>query len=111
MDVHALAQPNLDYLAPESGSVGKLVASSDVFSFGMLIYALYNKCQPFYNSNSNWTTYNQNIPKFKRISNSDLLSIPQEIREIVKLMLNYMPELRPDVHEFLKVKRNFIYVF
>ncbi|XP_065211698.1 SCY1-like protein 2 [Planococcus citri] len=102
MDVHALAQPKLDYLAPESGLFGKLLASSDVFSFGMLIYALYNKGQPFHSSNNNWTTYNQNVSKFKRISNSDLLSIPQEIREIVKLMLNYMPELRPEFHDFLK---------
>lgn len=101
--MHALAQPNLDYLAPESGVSGKLLAASDIFSFGMLIYSLYNKGQPFSYSNSSWTTYNQNVSKFKRLSNSDLLSVPQEIREIVKLMLNYMPELRPEVHDFLKV--------
>lgn len=103
MAVHALAQPNLDYLAPESGQSGKLLASSDIFSFGMLIYALYNKCQPFSHSNSNYTTYGQSVSKLKRISNSDLLSIPQDIRDIVKLMLNITPELRPDLHEFLKV--------
>lgn len=103
MGVHTLARPNLDYLAPESGLSGNLLASSDIFSFGMLIYALYHKCQPLSFSNSNWTTYSQNVSKFKRISNTDLLGIPQEIREIVKLMLNYTPELRPDIHEFLKV--------
>ncbi|XP_065211697.1 SCY1-like protein 2 isoform X2 [Planococcus citri] len=102
MDVHALAQPSLDYLAPESALSCKLLVSSDVFSFGMLIYTLYNRGHPLHYSNNNWTTYNLNVLKFKRISNSDLLSIPQEIREIVKLMLNYMPELRPEFHDFLK---------
>ncbi|XP_065212122.1 SCY1-like protein 2 [Planococcus citri] len=103
MDVPcALAQPNLDYLAPESALSGKLLVFSDVFSFGMLIYTLYNRGLPFHYSNNNWTTYNQNLSKFKQISNSDLLTIPQEIREIVKLMLNYMPQLRPKIQDFLK---------
>ena len=59
---HDLAQPDLDFLAPECGLTEKLVPASDIFSLGVLIYAIYNLGQPPF-SNTDWTIYTVTMSK------------------------------------------------
>ena len=53
--------PSLDYLAPEyilSQSCSEL---SDVYSFGMLCYAVYNGGKPLFENNNNMLTFKSNV--------------------------------------------------
>ena len=45
------------------------------------------------------------VTQLKRLPPSRLEPIPPELRETVKLMLNVAPDLRPDAHQFAKVRR------
>lgn len=100
---HDLAQPELDYLAPECGLTESAVPASDMFSLGVLIYAIYNSGQaPF--SNTDWNMYTVNMSKLKALPLSQLNAIPEGLKNHVKLMLNTTPELRPDEHEFIKTE-------
>jgi hypothetical protein len=45
------------------------LAASDIFSFGMLIYSLFNKGQSLNPCNSNWSSYSSNVTRVSR-SNS-----------------------------------------
>lgn len=57
-----VAQPNLDYLAPENSlSNGSLSSSSDIFSLGMLIYAIYNDGKPIFTYNNDWNYFIKKI--------------------------------------------------
>ena len=42
--------------------------------------------------------------QLKRLPGSRLEPVPAELRETVKLMLNVAPDLRPDAHQFAKVR-------
>lgn len=98
---HELAQPDLDYLAPECGLTESQSAASDIFSLGVLIFSTYNNGQPPY-SNHDWSSYTTNMSKLKSLQASRLSSIPDGLKNHVKMMLNNTPELRPDEHEFIK---------
>lgn len=71
MDVHPLAQPNLDYLAPESGCGHSQIKANDMFSLGILIFAIYNKGNTPLQANHDWCTYKRNI---QQVQNNFLLS-------------------------------------
>uniref|UniRef100_A0A1B6C9B0 Protein kinase domain-containing protein n=1 Tax=Clastoptera arizonana TaxID=38151 RepID=A0A1B6C9B0_9HEMI len=103
-DLHPLAQPELDYLAPECVLLESNTAASDVYSLGVMIYALYNEGQPLFSANKDLHTYKQNINKIKQLPASGLMSIVEGLREMVRMMLNFKPELRPDEHELIKVE-------
>ena len=53
-------QPKLNYLAPEYGLTGCCDVSSDMFSVGMLVYAIYNKGNTLYDCMADWRTYKMN---------------------------------------------------
>ena len=55
-----MAQPCLDYLAPEYALTLSHSPASDMFSLGMLIVALHNSGQPLYNNNGDWGSYKRN---------------------------------------------------
>ena len=53
--------PSLDYLAPEyilSQSCSEL---SDIFSYGMLCYSVYNEGKPLFENNNNMLTFKSNV--------------------------------------------------
>jgi SCY1-like protein 2 len=52
--------PLLDYLAPEYALSTKCDCSSDMFSYGMLFYAVYNSGKPFYRCDGNFNTFAKN---------------------------------------------------
>ena len=56
-----LAQPNLNFIAPEVQSEKKCSAVSDIFSLGMTICCVYNKGQPLINADYNTQTYTRQL--------------------------------------------------
>jgi SCY1-like protein 2 len=51
-----LNQP-LEYLAPEYGISNKCDASSDMFSYGMLFYCVFNNGKTLYNCHNSYSTF------------------------------------------------------
>ncbi|XP_014248964.1 SCY1-like protein 2 [Cimex lectularius] len=99
---HELARPDLDYLAPECGLTESISPPSDIFSLGVLIFAIYNSGRtPF--SNTDWHSYTANMSKLKLLQNGQLNNVAEGVRALVKIMLTSTPELRPDEHDFSKI--------
>ncbi|KAJ9582023.1 hypothetical protein L9F63_003606, partial [Diploptera punctata] len=102
--LHPMAQPCLDYLAPEYALTLSHSPASDMFSLGMLIFALHNSGQPLYSNNGDWGSYKRNACELKQLPVSRLQCVTEGLREYVKMMLNVTPELRPDAHQFSKIE-------
>nr|CAG4640636.1 EOG090X018J [Eulimnadia texana] len=111
-DITPLAQPNLDFLAPEvsqgkryGGSTATLPVSHslDMFSLGCLVYAIFN------HGNSPWPM-ECDIERYFRLSGSNrelpykgIESVPADLRETVRSLLNSSTEKRIDTYSFLKI--------
>lgn len=52
--------PSLDYLAPEYILSKTCSQASDIFSFGMLCFAVYNEGRPLFSNHNNVLSFNQN---------------------------------------------------
>ncbi|XP_034829277.1 SCY1-like protein 2 [Maniola hyperantus] len=102
--MHALTQPALDYLAPEYVLSATHSPASDIYSLGMVIYALHSTGhQTLGNIGNDYTKFKRFANEMRNLPPSRLLCVNDGLREYVKLMLNATPELRPDPHQFLKI--------
>lgn len=104
-DLPPVAQPNLDYVAPECVLADSSDAASDMFSLGVLVYTVYSKGAPLYDTHGSLSTLRQCINKhLKHLSASKLNCLPEEAREHVRMLLSITPDIRPDAHQFSKLK-------
>lgn len=101
--IPSASQPNLDYLAPECILVSTHSTASDMFSLGMLIYALHAVGGQSLFPVKDFQGFKARAQQLKNLSLNKLQCIPEALREYVKLMLNTNPEVRPDAHQFIKV--------
>ncbi|KPJ16198.1 SCY1-like protein 2 [Papilio machaon] len=102
--LHPLTQPALDYLAPEYILSASHSPASDIYSLGMLIYALHSTGhQSLGNIGNDYIKFKKFANELRNLPQSRLLCVTEGLREYVKLMLNTTPELRPDPHQFLKI--------
>ncbi|CAL7949023.1 unnamed protein product [Xylocopa violacea] len=101
-----MAQPNLDYQAPECILASSVSAASDIFSLGMVAYILHSPMNvPLHECNNNLLKCKQFLENFKSSTITDrLLPTSEILRHTIKLMLNHNPELRPDAHQFVKIE-------
>lgn len=60
-----VAQPNLNYLAPEYVLTLSCDTASDLFSLGMLMYSTVNRGKPLYDNNENLRTFKQNCSQVR----------------------------------------------
>lgn len=105
--IPSIAQPSLDYIAPECAIAGSCSPSSDIFSLGMLVYVLHSPGgRPLNECHGDPAKCRRFLGELKTsLSSSKLGSIPEPLRDTAKLMLSNNPELRPDAHQFIKVRR------
>ena len=99
----SILNPNLDYLAPEYSLSDKCDCSSDMFSYGMLFVCVYNNGKSLYQCNNNYTTFGSNIEELRKIKNSQLGAVPDEVKEYIKLLMHVNNELRPDASQVQKI--------
>ncbi|KOB65263.1 SCY1-like protein 2, partial [Operophtera brumata] len=98
-----LTQPVLDYLAPEYILSATHSPASDIFSLGMVIYALHSTGhQTLGNIGNDYMKFKRYVNELRSLPPSRLSCVADGLKEYVKLMLNVTPELRPDPHQFLK---------
>lgn len=104
-DLPPIAQPNLNYLAPECILADSNDTASDMFSLGILVYAVYNKGGTLYDANNSVASLKQCINKhLKHLSLGRLSGLPEDAKEHVRMLLSVTPDIRPDAHQFSKLK-------
>jgi SCY1-like protein 2 len=91
-------------MAPEYHTIKSYNTQSDMFSLGILIYALYNHGKTFYECNDNYSLFIKMCDDLKSLNTTKLTILPFEVRDHVKMLLSLKPELRPDAGQFAKVK-------
>lgn len=100
--LNALSQPELNYTAPEHVLSRNCFTSSDMFSLGILIYAIYNSGKPLFDCEGDIVTYKRHIEKMSRHL-PPLGSVPADVQDQVKCLVSISPELRPDAHQISKI--------
>ncbi|XP_070502841.1 SCY1-like protein 2 isoform X2 [Chironomus tepperi] len=101
---HALCQPSLEYMAPECALISNYSVESDVFSLGVLIYAIYSSGgKPIKMFGKDYQTFRKYAQELKQGKYPLLTCIPEGLQNEVKMMLNATPELRINLHEFTKI--------
>ncbi|XP_057613875.1 SCY1-like protein 2 isoform X6 [Chionomys nivalis] len=101
----SLCLPNPEYLAPEYILSVSCETASDMYSLGAVIYAVFNKGKPIFEVNKQdiYKSFSRQLDQLSRLGSSSLTSIPEEVREHVKLLLNVTPTVRPDADQMTKI--------
>jgi SCY1-like protein 2 len=60
-DYPHVAQSNLNFLAPEYVLTMTCSTSSDMYSLGILMYAIFNKGKPLFDCRNQMSTYKKNV--------------------------------------------------
>lgn len=90
-------------MAPEYAISKSYDTQADMFSLGMLIYALYNRGRTLHECHDNYSAFIKMSDDLKVLNTSKLGTLPMEVRDHVKMLLSQRPELRPDAGQFSKV--------
>ncbi|XP_069132809.1 SCY1-like protein 2 isoform X2 [Argopecten irradians] len=98
-----VAQPNLDYLAPEYALTMNCSLASDMFSIGVLIHTIFNKGKPLYECKDQLSQFKKFAAEIQKFRSSLLGNVPSELHEYVKLLLNSEPTVRPDPDQLTKI--------
>lgn len=101
---HVLTQPSLEYMAPEYALISSHSTASDIYSLGMLIYALHSVGgKPIKSFGKDFGSFKRFASELKQGKFPGISCVPNELVDYVKLMLNATPEMRPDIHQLTKV--------
>jgi SCY1-like protein 2 len=104
----SLAQPSLEYMAPECALINSHSTESDIFSLGVLIYTIFSiGGKPIKTFGKDYQGFKRYAQEIKQGKYPNLSCIPEGLQNEVKMMLNTVPELRINLHEFTKVRKLF----
>lgn len=69
------------------------------------MYAVFNQGRPIFEVNKQdiYKSFSRQLDQLSRLGSSSLTSIPEEVREHVKLLLNVTPTVRPDADQMTKI--------
>lgn len=96
-------------MAPECALISNHTSESDIYSLGVLIYAIYsNGGKPIKMFGKDYQSFRRHATELKQGKYPSLLTIPEGLQGEVKMMLNATPELRINLHEFTKVVSNIL---
>ncbi|XP_037077025.1 SCY1-like protein 2 [Pollicipes pollicipes] len=90
-----MAQPDLDFIAPEIQTTSQCTLLSDLFSLGMVICAVFNNGKSLIEANHSNTTYMKQFEVLSDQLKNTLMKIPVALQEAVVRLLNRDPRQRP----------------
>ncbi|MGH0173648.1 UNVERIFIED_CONTAM: hypothetical protein FKN15_065739 [Acipenser sinensis] len=101
----SLCLPNPEYLAPEYILSVSCDTASDMYSLGVVVYAVFNEGKPIFDVNKHgiFKSFSKQLDQLSRLSQTILQKIPEEVREHVKLLLNVTSTVRPDADQMTKI--------
>ncbi|XP_041365074.1 SCY1-like protein 2 [Gigantopelta aegis] len=102
-EIPPLAQPNLNYLAPEYALTMMCCTASDMYSVGVIMYASFNKGKTLFDCKDQLSVFKKNAEELRHLRPSLLGSLPEELQQYVKLLFNVEPSVRPDAEQLAKI--------
>nr|XP_012140238.1 PREDICTED: SCY1-like protein 2 isoform X2 [Megachile rotundata] len=99
-----MAQPNLDYVAPEVQQKKLGGFYSDMYSFGMTICAIFNQGRPLIQANHSCSEYLKQLENLNEQLAATLPLIPLPLQEAVSRLLHEDPEKRPTAQVLSMIK-------
>ncbi|XP_043463153.1 SCY1-like protein 2 isoform X1 [Leptopilina heterotoma] len=102
--ISKMAQPNLDYLAPEVQLSKRGSILSDMYSFGMVICAIFNYGRPLIQANHNCSEYSRQLDTLEEQVHNILPRVPVPLQEAVSRLLQKESRQRPTAQLLTLIK-------
>ncbi|BES98272.1 protein kinase activity [Nesidiocoris tenuis] len=102
--VPKMAQPDLDFIAPEVQTMSQCSIKSDMFSLGMVISAIFNMGRPLIMANHSSSQYVKQLELLEDQVNGVLTRIPIPLQEAVVRLLSKDPKQRPTAQLLTLIK-------
>lgn len=101
----SLCLPNPEYLAPEYILSVSCDTASDMYSLGVVMYAVFSDGKPVIQVNKQdiFKSFSRQLDQLSRLNPAVLTKIPEEVREHVKMLLSVTPNVRPDADQMTKI--------
>ena len=99
-----MAQPDLDFTAPEIVTSSKGSPQSDMFSLGLVIYSLFNGGKSPLESNLSAQNYIRQLDLFCRNLNELLMKVDSHLQEPLQLLLDLDSRRRPNSQIFSTIQ-------
>ncbi|CAD6995737.1 unnamed protein product [Ceratitis capitata] len=100
--VHVLAQPSLEYCAPEIALNTINSTESDLFSLGVLIFTIYSG-KPLKSFGSDYSTFRRYAADLNQRKYPPMNCIPNEMLESLRSLLHPSPHMRSPLHELKQI--------
>uniref|UniRef100_A0A034VDI5 SCY1-like protein 2 n=1 Tax=Bactrocera dorsalis TaxID=27457 RepID=A0A034VDI5_BACDO len=100
--VHVLAQPSLEYCAPEIALNTINSTESDLFSLGVLIFTIYSG-KPLKMFGSDYSSFRRYAADLNQRKYPPMNSIPSDLSESLRALLHPSPHMRPQLHEMKQI--------
>ncbi|XP_030369819.1 SCY1-like protein 2 [Scaptodrosophila lebanonensis] len=100
--LHVLAQPSLEYTAPELALHSVNTPDSDLFSLGVLIFTIYSG-KPLKMFGSDYSGFRRYATELNQRKYPPMNVIPNELTESLRALLHPSATLRPKLHELKQI--------
>ncbi|XP_017016800.1 SCY1-like protein 2 [Drosophila kikkawai] len=100
--LHVLAQPSLEYTAPEVALNSINTPDSDLFSLGVLIFTIYSG-KPLKMFGSDYSGFRRYANDLNQRKYPPMNAVPGELTESLKALLHPSAGLRPKLHELKQI--------
>ncbi|XP_017129108.1 SCY1-like protein 2 [Drosophila elegans] len=100
--LHVLAQPSLEYTAPELALSSINTPDSDLFSLGVLIFTTYAG-KPLKMFGSDYSSFRRYANDLNQRKYPPMNAVPSELTESLKALLHPSASLRPKLHELKQI--------
>ncbi|XP_020816683.1 SCY1-like protein 2 isoform X2 [Drosophila serrata] len=105
--VSKMAQPSLDFMAPETQSTSKCSLLSDMFSLGMVICAVYNSGRPLIQAGNSTSNYAKQLETLDDLVHKLMPRLPIALQEATSRMASRDATARPTA-QLLQLIKYFI---
>ncbi|XP_017055746.1 SCY1-like protein 2 [Drosophila ficusphila] len=100
--LHVLAQPSLEYTAPELALNSVNTPDSDLFSLGVLIFTIYAG-KPLKMFGSDYSSFRRYANDLNQRKYPPMNAVPSDLTESLKALLHPSANMRPKLHELKQI--------